>query len=79
MNTTRWVTLLAGVGLVILAAWMLFTQAGVSRWIPIGVAAAALLLFIGVVMMGAPETLPSEHGTGHHGTNLELHRHHEHP
>ena len=76
MNATRLVVFFVGVVLVIVAAWMLFVQTGLSRWIPMGIAAAALLFFIGVVIMGASEKIPSEHKSSR--TTVEEH-HGEHP
>lgn len=59
-----------GVILVIVAASMLFFATGLNHWVPAGIAGAALLLFIGVAIMGASEKVPAEHGhhdSGHHG------------
>ncbi len=70
MNAARLVLFLVGVILVIAAASMLFFQAGLDRWVPAGIAGAALLLFIGVAVMGASEKVPAEHDhhdSGHHG------------
>ena len=66
-----------GVVLVLVAAWMLFFEAGLNRWIPVGIAAAALLLIIGISVMGAADRaeLPRER-TVERGD--EVHEHHVH-
>jgi hypothetical protein len=70
MNAARLLLFFVGVILVIVAATMLFFQSGLSKWVPAGIAGAALLLFIGVAVMGASEKVPAEHGhhetSGHH-------------
>jgi hypothetical protein len=66
MNAARMVMFFFGVFLVILAAWMLFTTTGLSRWVPAGIAGAAILLFIGAAVMGASEKFPSDHHTDVH-------------
>jgi hypothetical protein len=67
MNAARLLLFFVGVVLVIVAASMLFFQTGLNKWVPAGIAGAALLLFIGVAVMGASEKVPAEHG--HHGSS----------
>lgn len=61
-----------GVLLVIAAAWMLLVQTGLSRWIPAGIAGAAILLFIGVAVMGASEKFPSDKHDTHDSGDVNI-------
>lgn len=61
MNGTRLVLFILGLGLVILAGWMLFFQTGLNRWVPFGVAAAGLLMLIGLMVIGFSESARSDH------------------
>jgi hypothetical protein len=71
MNAARVVVFILGLALVLVGAWMLFTQTGLDRWVPIGIAAAGLLVLIGLLVIGF-----SESGGDH--TSVEHHeeRHH---
>lgn len=49
-------------GLVLVAGLaMLFFQTGLSAWIPGGIAAAGLVLILGLLIMGASDRAPEHH------------------
>ena len=60
MNSMRAVLYFVGIALVLGALWMFFMAAGLNRWIPIGIAIAALILIVGVSVMSFAETSPSD-------------------
>ncbi|HVL88484.1 MAG TPA: hypothetical protein VM681_10855 [Candidatus Thermoplasmatota archaeon] len=60
MDGARLVVYLVGLGLVILAAWMLFFMTGLERWIPYTIAIVALVLIIGVAIMSAAGRIPPD-------------------
>jgi hypothetical protein len=65
MNAARMVVFILGIALVILGAWMLFFQAGLNKWVPIGVAGAGLLILIGLMVVGFSEEVPEERRVEH--------------
>jgi hypothetical protein len=68
-----------GVCLVLAAAFIFFFATGLDRWIPFSIAAAAVILFIGLAVMSFAEKSPGEHhgSGGHTDVNVnEGHGHH---
>jgi CHASE2 domain-containing sensor protein len=61
MNGARMVVFVLGLALILVGAWMLFVQANLSRWIPIGIAGAGLLVLIGLLVIGFSENASSDH------------------
>jgi len=72
MNATRVLVWVIGLALVVVAAYMLFFQTGLNRFVPLGIAAAGLLLIIGVSIMSMSEKLPGDH------EEKVVEEHHEH-
>lgn len=73
MNAARMVVFILGIALVVAGAWMLFFQAGLSRWIPLGVAGAGLLVLIGLLIVGFADS-PSDRSD--RTEKVEEHYHH---
>lgn len=61
-----------GLGLVIVAGWLLFFQAGLDRWVPLGIAGAGLLLLIGLLVIGFSQNAASDR----HVERIDEHHHH---
>ncbi|MFO1533038.1 MAG: hypothetical protein ABR562_04970 [Thermoplasmatota archaeon] len=66
MNGTRMVVFILGLALVLVGAWMLFFQTGLSKWVPVGIAGAGLLVLIGLLVIGFSEDASSDHKTVEH-------------
>ena len=75
MNGARLMLYLFGGALVVIALWMMFFETGLNRWIPIGVAAAGLLLVIGLIVMGSAEEVGPERRTREVEVRDEHHHH----
>ncbi|MHB1262003.1 MAG: hypothetical protein ACYC2H_09845 [Thermoplasmatota archaeon] len=58
MNATRTVMWMVGLVAILAGAYLLYFEAGLDRWVSIGILGAGLLLFIGLAVMtfasGAP-------------------------
>ena len=52
MNPVRTVLLVLGIALVVLGAYMLYFEAGLQRWVSLGVVTAGLLILVGLIVMG---------------------------
>lgn len=63
MNATRAILWVLGVVFVLGGAYMLYFQAGLNRWVSIGILTAGFLLFIGLAVMGFAGSAPSERTT----------------
>lgn len=74
MNASRLVLYLFGGALVVLSLWMMFFETGLNRWVPIGVAAAGLLLIVGLIVMGSADEVTED---AHH-RDVEVQEHHHH-
>ena len=61
MNGTRMVVFILGLALVLVGAWMLFFQTGLSKWVPIGIAGAGLLVLVGLLVIGFSENATDDH------------------
>ena len=61
MNAGRAILYFLGVLLVVTALLMFFFQAGLNRWVPVGLLAAGVLLIIGLAVMSFADTAPPEH------------------
>ena len=61
MNAGRAILYFLGVILVVAALLMFFFQAGLNRWVPVGLLAAGVLLIIGLAVMSFADTAPPEH------------------
>ncbi|MEA3204347.1 MAG: hypothetical protein QOI63_2029 [Thermoplasmata archaeon] len=60
MNATRAILWVLGIVFVLGGAYMLYFQAGLNRWVSIGVLTAGFLLFIGLAVMGFAGQAPSD-------------------
>ena len=60
MNTTRAILWVFGIILVLVGAYMLYYQAGLDRWVSIGILTAGFLVFIGLAVMAFSETARSD-------------------
>jgi hypothetical protein len=60
MNAGRAGLYFIGVLLVVGALMMFFFQAGLNRWVPVGMLAAGVLLIIGLAVMSFADTAPPE-------------------
>jgi hypothetical protein len=60
MNATRTILWVLGIVFVLGGAYMLYFQAGLNRWVSIGVLTAGFLLFIGLAVMGFAGNAPTE-------------------
>ncbi|HUR61801.1 MAG TPA: hypothetical protein VM286_05490 [Candidatus Thermoplasmatota archaeon] len=60
MNATRAILWVLGVLFVLGGAYMLYFQAGLNRWVSIGILTAGFLLFIGLAVMGFAGRAPSD-------------------
>ncbi|MHB8634725.1 MAG: hypothetical protein ACYDBQ_12325 [Thermoplasmatota archaeon] len=58
MTATRGIVYFVGIGLVLVALWMFFVQTNLNRWVPVGLAVAAVVLIVGVSVMSFAETSP---------------------
>ncbi|MFA5945100.1 MAG: hypothetical protein WC876_11620 [Candidatus Thermoplasmatota archaeon] len=58
MNATRSVMWMVGLVAILAGAYLLYFEAGLDRWVSIGILGAGLLLFVGLAVMtfasGAP-------------------------
>lgn len=79
MNGTRLVMWILGVFLVITAVSIFVFATGLDRWIPFSIAAAAVILFIGIAVMSFAEKAHGETGSSHADVHVrDGHGHHEH-
>ena len=78
MNGTRAVMWIIGVCLVLAAAFIFFFATGLDRWIPFSIAAAAVILFIGLAVMSFAEKSHDSHGGGHTDVNVNEGHHGHH-
>lgn len=60
MNATRAVFWMVGIVFILAGAFMLYFEAGLSRWVSIGVVTAGVLLFVGLAVMGYSQTAPTD-------------------
>jgi hypothetical protein len=60
MNATRAILWVLGIVFVLGGAYMLYFQAGLNRWVSIGVLTAGFLLFIGLAVMGFAGRAPTD-------------------
>jgi hypothetical protein len=60
MNATRAILWVLGIVFVLGGAYMLYFQAGLNRWVSIGVLTAGFLLFIGLAVMGFAGGAPAD-------------------
>jgi len=64
MNATRAVFWMLGIVFILAGAYMLYFEAGLNRWVSIGVVTAGVLLFVGLAVMtfatGAPADRPAK-------------------
>jgi small neutral amino acid transporter SnatA (MarC family) len=72
MDATRVLIWIIGLALVVVAAFMLFFQTGLNRFVPLSIAGAGLLLIIGVAVMSMSEKMHDDHET----VTEEHHEHH---
>ena len=61
MNAGRVLLYFLGVLLVIAALGIFFVQSGISRWVPVSLLAAGVLLIIGLAVMSFADSAPAEH------------------
>ena len=61
LNAGRVLLYFLGVVLVIAALGIFFVQTGVSRWVPVSLLAAGVLLIIGLAVMSFADSAPSDH------------------
>ena len=60
MNSTRGLFWAAGVIIISAGAYMLYFEAGLSRWVSLGVVTAGILLFVGLAVMSLASSAPQE-------------------
>lgn len=60
MNATRSVMWMVGLVAILAGAYLLYFEAGLDRWVSIGILGAGLLLFIGLAVMTFAQSAPSE-------------------
>jgi hypothetical protein len=60
MNATRAILWVLGIAFVLGGAYMLYFEAGLNRWVSIGVLTAGFLLFIGLAVLGFADRAPSD-------------------
>lgn len=60
MNAMRAILWVLGIIFVLGGAYMLYFEAGLSRWVSIGVLTAGFLLFIGLAVLGFADRAPSD-------------------
>jgi hypothetical protein len=63
-----------GVILVLAAAFIFFVSTGLARWIPFSIAAAAVILFIGLAVMSFAEKASDDHD-GRSDVHIDEHHH----
>ena len=51
MNTLRGILMMAGVGILLIGAYLFYFQADLDRWVSIGIVTAGILVFVGVCVM----------------------------
>lgn len=61
MNVARMLLFFLGGALMIVAVAMLFFETGLSRWIPGSIAAAGLILLVGLLVVGLADRTGPEH------------------
>lgn len=66
-----------GVLLVLAAVFIFFMETGLARWVPFSLAAAGVILFIGLAIMSFAEKSPSEPVVEERRTHhVDEHHHH---
>ena len=60
MNATRAVIWMLGLVAILAGAYMLYFEAGLDRWVSIGILGAGLLLFIGLAVMTFANSAPTD-------------------
>lgn len=64
MHPVRGIVLVIGIAVFIFGVYLLFFEAGLDRWISIGILTAGIVIFLGIILMGfaggAPEDRPRE-------------------
>jgi hypothetical protein len=60
MNATRSVMWMVGLVAILAGAYLLYFEAGLDRWVSIGILGAGLLLFVGLAVMTFASGAPSE-------------------
>ena len=55
MKQTRVVLYILGVTLVVVSLLLLFFETGLNRWVPVGIAIAAMLLIVGLAIVSLGE------------------------
>lgn len=60
MNATRSVMWMVGLVAILAGAYLLYFEAGLDRWVSLGILGAGLLLFIGLAVMTFANSAPSE-------------------
>ena len=62
MNATRTVMWLVGLVAILAGAYLLYFEAGLDRWVSLGIVGAGVLIFVGLAVMtfagGARDTAP---------------------
>ena len=70
LSASRAILYFLGIILVIAALSIFFVQTNLSRWVPVSLLAAGVLLIIGLAVMSFADSAPSDghtHGHGHGG------------
>lgn len=68
MNVTRSILLGLGLLLAVVGIYMLFFEAGLNRWVSVGVLTAGILVFIGLVVVGFASSAPDGGASGQGGS-----------
>ena len=66
MSASRTLLYFLGIVLVVVALVVFFQAADLSRWIPVSMLAAGILLIIGLSVMGFAEDAPEKRHHAHH-------------
>jgi len=66
MNAGRVLLYFLGVILVVAALGIFFVQSGISRWVPVSLLAAGVLLIIGLAVMSFADSAPADRRVHEH-------------
>lgn len=68
MHPARVIVLVLGLAVFIFGIYLLFFEAGLDRWVSIGILTAGVVILIGLVIMSFASSAPKdvEHGGTHH-------------
>lgn len=60
MNATRSVMWMVGLVAILAGAYLLYFEAGLERWVSLGIVGAGLLVFVGLAVMTFSQTAPND-------------------